>query len=344
MRRPLALFACLTVLLGAASVAGAAERWSASAWASADIRLVVSRGLMARDVGTFRPDDPLTLGELNALVAGLQSKPAVAAATASGAPVSLTQLDARLVATLGLSGTASAFLSGARAAGLTPPARFGTETVARLLGLRFNHPHGTDNLELAPTDPVTRAETAYSAARVLRFSGWETAAARDAATTFVLPELTAWQQRVLNTAVKLIGYPYVWGGTTELAQAPLGTEVKGGFDCSGFVWRVYRGQQYAGGARLAKVLRGRTAAAMAGEVTAARRIPLARLAPGDLLFFAPGGPRARPAAVDHMGIYVGSGWLIHSSRYGVALAQVTNGWYRDRLAWGRRPLAEAGLV
>ena len=41
-------------------------------------------------------------------------------------------------------------------------------------------------------------------------------------------------------------------------------------------------------------------------------------------------------------IYLGNGWLIQSSGYGVALEQVT-GWYQRRLAWGRRPLAEAGL-
>jgi cell wall-associated NlpC family hydrolase len=43
-----------------------------------------------------------------------------------------------------------------------------------------------------------------------------------------------------------------------------------------------------------------------------------------------------------MAIYLGNGWLIHSSRYGVALAPV-GGWYDNRLAWGRRPLVEAGL-
>jgi hypothetical protein len=34
--------------------------------------------------------------------------------------------------------------------------------------------------------------------------------------------------------------------------------------------------------------------------------------------------------------------MIHSSRYGVALAQF-EGWYGRRFAWGRRPLLEAGL-
>jgi hypothetical protein len=70
---------------------------------------------------------------------------------------------------------------------------------------------------------------------------------------------------------------------------------------------------------------------------------LASLEAGDLLFFGRGGRRARAAAVDHMGIYAGGGWMIHSSRYGVALAPV-DGWYAERFAWGRRPLAEAGLT
>jgi cell wall-associated NlpC family hydrolase len=81
---------------------------------------------------------------------------------------------------------------------------------------------------------------------------------------------------------------------------------------------------------------------MAGEVPRRRRIAVARLAPADLLFFGTGGRRAKAAQVDHMAIYLGNGWLIHSSRFGVALAPV-EGWYAERLAWGRRPLAEAGL-
>ena len=44
-----------------------------------------------------------------------------------------------------------------------------------------------------------------------------------------------------------------------------------------------------------------------------------------------------------MGIYLGNGWFIHSSGYGVAVATLS-GWYEQRFAWGRRPLAEAGLV
>src|SRR5256886_11820085 len=157
-----------------------------------------------------------------------------------------------------------------------------------------------------------------------------------------LPAPSAWQTRILQTAVRFIGYPYVWGGTSENAEAPFGVEAPGGFDCSGFVWRVFKLQVYPGGSALAGTLKGRTTFAMSGEVPAAKRIPFARLKPGDLLFWGPAGPRSKPAQVDHTGIYLGNGWLIHSSGYGVALAQLS-GWYKQRFAWGRRPLAEAGL-
>ena len=43
--------------------------------------------------------------------------------------------------------------------------RRGHRDVARLLGLRLNHPAADDALELGPNDPATRAEAAYSLAR-----------------------------------------------------------------------------------------------------------------------------------------------------------------------------------
>ena len=43
-----------------------------------------------------------------------------------------------------------------------------------------------------------------------------------------------------------------------------------------------------------------------------------------------------------MGIYLGNGWMVHSSDRGTTLTPMT-GWYETRFAWGRRPLAEAGL-
>ncbi len=355
MSRLLALTACCALLAVPSAVAatigvdagGAGLRTEGVApptksWAQAQIRAVVAHGLMAKTVAAFRPNDTLTQGELSTLVSGLTKQPTKAVANPS-ARVTIAQLDARLVRTIQLADAANTFLAEARSAGLSVPARFGNETVARLLGLRINHPAKVDDLELRPSDPATRAETAYSVAKILSFGGWEQQYVEDAAATFVLPPLTAWQTKVLNTAVRFIGFPYVWGGTSEKAEAPFGVQARGGFDCSGFVWRVYKLQKYPGGAALSATIKGRTTYTMSGEVPRSKRIPFAKLAPGDLLFFGPNGPRSKPASIGHTGIYLGSGWLIHSSGQGVAVVPLT-GWYKQTFAWGRRPLAEAGLA
>jgi cell wall-associated NlpC family hydrolase len=337
--RPLALFACLLTALALAP--GATSSASKRSWAQPQIRLVVARGLMASSVATFRPNDALTQGELAGLVAGLTEQPPRPVPNPA-APVTMAQLDAKLVRTLELRDEAALFHGAAVAAGLRPPARFGTEVVARLIGLRTNHLAGQDDLERLPNDPAPRAEAAYSVAQILRLSEWEKSNVEEAASSFELPALTPWQRRVLTTAVGFIGFPYVWGGEFERPESPFGAQAQGGFDCSGFAWRVYKLQTYPGAPQLSTTLAGRTAAAMSGEVPRRHRIKVAQLAPADLLFFGSGGRRAKPAQIDHMGLYLGNGWVIHSSRYGVALAQV-GGWYENRLAWGRRPLTEAGL-
>jgi cell wall-associated NlpC family hydrolase len=340
--RRLRLFTVLVCLIaGLATAATASPAGTSRSWAQPQIRLVVAHGLMSRSVSSFRPNDALTQGELSDLVAALtQGTPRPA--PDPSAQVTIAQLDARLVRVLGLSDEAASFYDAASAAGLRPPARFGTEVVARLLGLRTNHPAGQDELERLPNDPAPRAEVAYSVAQLLNVSEAEKAEVENAAATFELPVLTTWQQRVLTTAVRFIGYPYVWGGEYERPQSPYGPQAQGGFDCSGFAWRVYKVQSYPSAPQLTNTLRGRTAAAMAGEVPGRTRIKPARLWPADLMFFGPGGPRAQAARIDHVGIYLGNGWLIHSSSAGVALEPVS-GWYQQRLAWGRRPLAEARL-
>jgi cell wall-associated NlpC family hydrolase len=259
-----------------------------------------------------------------------------------GRPVQMWELDARLVGALGLNDAASAFAKGARAAGLKVPSRFGTEVVARLLGLRLNHPADADALELRPQDVASRAEAAYSVAQILSFSDWQASSVEQAAEAFSLPSLSPWQTRILDTAVAHIGMPYIWGGESDTTQSAFGVTSRGGYDCSGFVWRVYKEQWYPGEGSLATTLRGRTTFQMSGEVPVSRRIPFAELEPADVVFFGDRGPRSKPAQVGHMGIYLGNGWFIHSSEYGVAVASL-DGWYRREFAWGRRPLAEAGL-
>ena len=338
MRRLAAPAALLTLAACLAPLAGGAA--PPRSWAQPQINAVVAAGIMGTDPQGFRPDDPLTQADLDGLIGGLTQQPAEAGFTEQ--PVTMATLDLQLVDALGLGATAQQFASTVRAAGLKVPARFGTEVVARLLGLRVNHPAKQDALELLPRDPATRAEAAYSAARILGFSGDETQRVQDAAASFTLPAYTPWQKRILSTAFSFVGFPYVWGGTSEKQQTLFGVTSHGGFDCSGFVWRVYKLQAYPDGGTLGVSLKGRTTMQMSGEIPPAQRIGFDDLQPGDVVFFGAKGRKSKPAQIDHAGIYVGSGWFVHSSGYGVALAQL-DGWYLDEFAWARRPLAEAGL-
>ncbi len=271
-----------------------------------------------------------------------QPAPVLYRASLPESPVTVKQLDSALVAYLDLDPAAAEIQRTLEQAGLAPPPHTGSEVVARLLELRFDHPAAQDGLELLPDESVTRAEAAYSFARVLELGSSGSQWVQSLADGFALPGYTPWQKRVLATAVAYVGYPYVWGGTSPTAEDPFGVPSQGGFDCSGFVWRVYKLTSYPGEGDLASVLRGRTTYAMSGEVPRSERISEAELEPGDVMFFG-NGPHSKPDEVGHTAIYVGGGWLIQSSGQGVTLAPF-DGWYRTSFAWGRRPLREAGLV
>ena len=335
MRRVALLLVVLAVLTTAPAAA------AGPSWAQAEIRTVVEAGFMAPSVSSFRPNDSLTRRELAQVLATATREEQTV--VDGQRPVTLRELNAALVRAVGLGAAARAVLGKLAAAGLRPPARAGTETVARLLKLRYNHPAARDDRELRPADPVTRAETAYSLARVLELSEDDLASVQERVDAWTLPRFSDWQRRVLTRAVRFVGLPYVWGGTSERPHAPFGVPTRGGFDCSGFVWRVYKLERFAGAPQLARTLRGRTTYAMSGEMRRADRVAFARLVPGDVVFFGARGPRSQPAEVGHMGIYVGGGWFVHSSGQGTTLAPLS-GWYAESFAWGRRPLREAGLA
>jgi cell wall-associated NlpC family hydrolase len=368
--------ACAVAVISTAAAAGSAGK--VPNWAAPQIATVVSHKLMeAKSVRKFRPNAALTRQALSDLAAGLKQElgspvppvdpgtttttttttstttgsttttttPATTVANPTG-PETMAQLDRGLVQAIGLGKAAKQFAEGARAAGLTVPGRFGFEVVARLLGLRLNHPAAQDFLELRPQDPATRAEAAYSAAQILDLGllddSWQIAEVKSLAATFALPTLNAWQRQILSVAFSKIGMPYVWGGTNDNTEVDFGVTARGGYDCSGFVWRVFKLQSYADEGALASTIEGRTTYAMSVEVPKSKRIAFKKLQPADVIFFGTKGAHSNGSQVFHTGIYVGNGWFIQSSDEGVALAQLS-GWYKKRFAWGRRPLHEAGL-
>src|SRR5262245_43522807 len=233
MTRRLLPVLVVLVCLAAGTASGATS--PDTQWASREIQTVVDAGLMGPSVEAFRPDDPLTASELAVVVSSLGGAISVGDPDAL---VTVRELDARIVSLVGLRPEAQSVRQAALDAGIAARPWLGTETVARLLELRINHPRGEDGLELQVTQPVTRAAAAYSFAKYLTLTGGQTAGARNVLAGFALPPLSEWQRVVLDRALRFVGSPYVWAGTSEKPQQLFGSTVlPGGFDCSGFVWR-----------------------------------------------------------------------------------------------------------
>jgi NlpC/P60 family len=318
------------VLLTLPATASAAVPTKAN-WDRKEQRQVVAAGLMQKLPDGFEGDHALTSSDLSQAFTALSARTGTPAVTVSAAPISVTRFDALLVDQLGLQDAADVFESQASQAGLRPPSYFGTEVVARLLSLRYNHQSPYDQLDLYPWEQITRAEAAYSLAQVLRLGDWETSYAREVASRFQLPAYTPAQRAPLQLAVSKIGMPYVWGGETD---GPSFGQVKGGYDCSGFAWRVFKLSGNPAGAKI----RGRTAAQQAGEIPKSRRIHPNQVQPADLLFF--GSAKFRSKATEHNviheGIALSKDFAIHSSDQGVYVLPLYEGWLHDQFTWARR--------
>ena len=96
---------------------------------------------------------------------------------------------------------------------------------------------------------------------------------------------TASRTALIAYAQQFLGNPYVYGGTS----------LTKGADCSGFVMSVF---SHFG------ISTGRSSRDQAAR---GKTIPVSEVKPGDLLFYASG------SYINHVGIYVGNGKIIHSS-------------------------------
>ncbi|PKQ21312.1 MAG: hypothetical protein CVT66_00505 [Actinobacteria bacterium HGW-Actinobacteria-6] len=106
-------------------------------------------------------------------------------------------------------------------------------------------------------------------------------------------DLTGGQPEVVGIALRYLGVPYVWGGSSP-----------SGFDCSGLCQYVYK---------QVGITLPRTSSSQynAGSHIAADRLDLLRS--GDLVFF---GTNGDPGRVHHVGIYVGNGNYVHAPSTG----------------------------
>jgi cell wall-associated NlpC family hydrolase len=328
-----------TVLLAllVAAPANAAIRGLGS-WDPIAQRMVREAGVMpSLATGGFGGAQRLDGAELTRAFGALSLRLGVAPVTVPAGHVSVTRFDALLVEQLGLSDVAQAVQAEAARAGLRPGPRFGTEVVARQLGLRFNHDSAHDAQELYPWEAITRAEAAWSLATVLQFDGSQQTYAREVLARFQLPEYTPAQRTALRIAVAKVGMPYIWGGETDAAGSWFGWQAHGGYDCSGLVWRVFKlGRQPAGAS-----IRGRTAASMAAEIPRSRRLHMDETQPGDLLFFGRARiwQRVTWSNVTHVGIALGNGFMVNASSQGVTVAPLWEDWRVKGFSFARRVLS-----
>jgi len=324
--------------IAALAAPAAAHAATPANWDKSQQKQVVRAGLLQSIPGRgFAGDQPLSGTQLQTALQALAARtPGTLPVAVSGGAISVATFDRILVTQLGLADLAANVRAEAKRAGLRPPSRFGTEVVARQLGLRFNHPAPDDALELNPNDPITRAEAAWSLARVLDFSEWELGYARQVLDQFKLPSYSSAQRKALRVAVSKIGMPYIWGGESDTTGGAYGAQAHGGYDCSGFVWRVFKLSGNPAGRRI----RGRTAAQMAGEIRKGQRIRLDAIAPADLLFFGRAGfhSRATESSIIHVGIALSPQFMITSSAQGVYVAPLFEEWRQREFAWARRVL------
>lgn len=210
-----------------------------------------------------------------------------------------------------------------------------SEILARELGLVYNRLSPQDGRERSRKEAVRLADIAYALDRARSVGPWQKARLaryRDIA----LPAMSPQRRAVAQAALWQVGQPYVWGGDWPGARSPWGAQAHGGFDCSGLVWWAFKGKTTASQMSLGTGLRGRTADAMAWE-SPGERVAIDRLTPGDLVFFGSAGPAARKGSIEHAGIALGNGWMVHSSgsRGGVALSHLEDYW-PSATAFGRR--------
>lgn len=118
------------------------------------------------------------------------------------------------------------------------------------------------------------------------------------------------RQSLMSIAGSYLGTPYKYGGTNSK-----------GFDCSGFVFKVYK-----------RAINWDVPRTTATQFKASYKINSSKAKAGDLVFF-----RIKGGRIDHVGMMVNNYQFIHASKsMGVIISDFSKNYYRERFASIRR--------
>lgn len=182
-------------------------------------------------------------------------------------------------------------------------AEYAAQPVRALLCLEILSPNEEGALE--PAREITLDEATELTARLTEFyTDWEE--------NPVEPQRYLGEE-IAEYALNYVGCRYVRGG-----QGPRK------FDCSGFVYYVYKhfGYTLKPGAKNQWSLLD-------------ERVSKSELLPGDLLFFSKNG---RASGIFHIGIYIGDGQFVHAAnpRKGLIVSGIDEAWYANRYLGAKR--------
>jgi cell wall-associated NlpC family hydrolase len=132
----------------------------------------------------------------------------------------------------------------------------------------------------------------------------------------VLARTSKIANQLTRSALKFLGVPYVFGGTT-----------RSGFDCSGYVQHVFA---------MLGITLPRTADA---QYDVGHRV-VGGMRPGDLVFFQTYAP-----GPSHVGIYLGKGKFVHASASrGVMVSKLSDAYWANRFIGAKRFITAKHLI